>query len=118
VQVAAPALIEAGAAIRAQIQGRTRENLARLRQLVAAHPATDVLPVEGGWSAVVEVPALSAEEALALALVEQDGVLVHPGYFFDFRREAFVVVSLLVEPGAFATAMGRVLRRATSGAPS
>ena len=60
-----------------------------------------MLRVEGGWSAVVQVPQLRSEEALVLELLEKDDVLVHPGYFFDFAREAFVVVSLLVEPAPF-----------------
>ena len=64
----------------------------------AAFPAVTVLPVEGGWSAVMQVPSVGSEEALVLALLEKDDVLVHPGYFFDFPREAFIVVSLLVEP--------------------
>jgi alanine-synthesizing transaminase len=71
-----------------------------------------VLPAEGGWYAVVQVPAIHGEEALVLRLLEDDHVLVHPGYFFDFPREAFLVVSLLPEPAAFARAAALVLRRA------
>ena len=44
-------------------------------------------------------------------LVDDDGVLVHPGYFFDFAREAFLVVSLIAEPGAFDAGLARVARR-------
>ncbi|MGH9387278.1 MAG: pyridoxal phosphate-dependent aminotransferase [Vicinamibacterales bacterium] len=115
VQVAAPQLIERGAAIREQIQTRIRANLDVLRQQAAAFPSVDVLPVEGGWSAVIQVPSLVSEESLALDVLTSDGVLVHPGYFFDFSREAFVAVSLLVEPEHFIVAIGRVLRRATRG---
>jgi hypothetical protein len=116
VQVAAPSLIESGAAIRAQILARVHANLASLRRRAAAHASVSVLPVEGGWSAVLQVPALRSEESLALELLEHDDVLVHPGYFFDFSQEAFVVVSLLVEPARFETAIARVLARAASGA--
>ena len=98
VQLAAGALIAAGAARRAAIQARTSANLAALARLAARHPACRVLPVEGGWSAVVQVPRTDGEEALVLQLLEEDGVLVHPGYFFDFPREAFIVVSLLPPP--------------------
>ncbi|MGE0865824.1 MAG: pyridoxal phosphate-dependent aminotransferase, partial [Vicinamibacterales bacterium] len=76
----------------------------------------NVLPVEGGWSAVLQVPAVRSEDTLALELLEQDDVLVHPGYFFDFPREAYVVVSLLPPPEVFAPAVTRVLRRAAAGA--
>ena len=75
-----------------------------------------MLPVEGGWSAVIQVPQLRSEEALVLELLEKDDVLVHPGYFFDFDREAFVIVSLLVDPAVFDRAIGRVLTRATGAA--
>ena len=71
-----------------------------------------MLPVEGGWSAVLQVPAVRTEEALVLDLLDKDDVLVHPGYFFDFPREAFLVVSLLVEPALFDQAIARVLARA------
>jgi aspartate/methionine/tyrosine aminotransferase len=111
VQAAAADLIESGAAIRAQITARLRRNLGALRAQAAAFPAIAVLPVEGGWSAVVQVPATVSEEALTLTLLEKDDVLVHPGYFFDFPREAFVVVSLLVEPGLFDSGIARLLAR-------
>ena len=51
---------------------------------------------------MVRVPATRSEEALVTELVERDAVAVHPGYFFDFPHEAFLVVSLLPEPGVFA----------------
>ena len=72
-----------------------------------------MLRVEGGWSAVLQVPQLRSEEALVLELLDKDDVLVHPGYFFDFSREAFIVVSLLVEPAPFDRAIARLLARAT-----
>lgn len=116
VQVAASSLIDSGAAIRSQIQARITANLASLRKQAAAHASTSVLPVEGGWSAVLQVPAVRSEESLALELLDQDDVLVHPGYFFDFATEAFVVVSLLVETARFDAAIARVLARAAAGA--
>ena len=101
----------------ATAQGTTA-NLATLRERARAFPSIDVLPVEGGWSAVLQIPAIVSEEALALDLLTNDGVLVHPGYFFDFAREAFVVVSLLVEPSAFVVAIDRLLTRATREVPA
>jgi hypothetical protein len=58
------------------------------------------------------VPSTRAEEELVLELVERDGVLVHPGFFFDFPHESFVIVSLLPEPAVFAEGVGRMLERA------
>jgi hypothetical protein len=88
-----------------------KRNLESLRAQAASFPAAAVLPVEGGWSAVLQVPSVTTEEALVLDLLDHDGVLVQPGYFFDFPREAFIVVSLLVEPVAFDKGMARVLSR-------
>ena len=83
------------------------------RSAVAAVTAIAVLRVEGGWSAVLQVPAYRNEEALVLELLTEDHVLVHPGFFFDFEREAYLIVSLLVEPVAFDSAIARVLARAS-----
>lgn len=112
VQVAAPDLFRRGAVIRQAIQERVARNLATAREVARAYPACTVLPVEGGWSAVVRVPATRSEEALTLGLLHDEHVLVHPGFFFDFPHESFVVVSLLPPEGVFADAFGRVLRYA------
>ena len=113
VQAAAAELLAGGAAIRAQILARVRRNLESLRGLALHHPSLDVLRVEGGWSAVIQVPQLRAEESLVLDLLEKDNVLVHPGYFFDFSREAFIVLSLLVDPDTFDRSIARVMTRVT-----
>jgi alanine-synthesizing transaminase len=104
VQVAAADLLAAGASVRTQIHERVRQNLAQLTAMASAYPACALLPVEAGWYAVVQVPAVESEDAIVLDLLEQTGVLVHPGYFFDFEREAFLVVSLLPDPQTFASA--------------
>src|SRR5688572_8841486 len=104
VQVAAADLLAAGASVRTQIHERVRQNLAQLTSMASAYPACALLPVEAGWYAVVQVPAVESEDAIVLDLLEQTGVLVHPGYFFDFEREAFLVVSLLPQPQIFASA--------------
>lgn len=112
VQTSAASLIAAGPALREQITARTTRNLAALADAAAQHPALNLLKAEGGWSAIVRVPATRSEEDLVVTLAEEDGVLVHPGYFFDFEREAFVIISLLPAPDAFDEGVARVLRRA------
>jgi alanine-synthesizing transaminase len=112
VQVAAASLLERGGAVRAAIHARVRANLAAARCIAAAHPSCTLLPVEGGWSAVVRVPATHGEEALVLDLLARERILAHPGYFFDFEHEAFLVVSLLVPEPLFAGAFERTLRLA------
>ena len=86
---------------------------AALRAAAARVPEISVLTCEGGWSALLQVPAIRSEESLVLTLLTEDHVLVHPGFFFDLEREAFVVVSLIVEPEIFDRGVARVLARAS-----
>ena len=111
VQTALVQLLESGAVIRNQIQLRIVRNLQALRRAASVYPAISVLMVEGGWSAVIKVPAYRTEEALVLELLVEDRVLVHPGYFFDFETEAFIVISLLVEPEKFDRGIALVFAR-------
>jgi len=110
VQVATRQLLEAGASIRAAIQERIRRNLAMLRAAAVPYPACDVLRAEGGWSAVLRVPATRSEEHVSLDLLRSERILAHPGYFFDFPREAYLVVSLLPPHDLFEDAAARLLR--------
>lgn len=112
VQVAADALIREGRAVRASILTRIRENYAALRRIAANYPSVEVLSCEAGWSVVLRVPSTRSEEDLVLELLEEDGVLIHPGFFFDFPHEAFLIGSLLPEPALFNDGMRRVLERA------
>ena len=116
VQVAAPELLRSGAHVRGQIQRRVRQNFATLADMASTRPSCSVLPVDAGWYAVIQVPAVRSEETLAIDLLERTGILVHPGYFFDFEREAFLVVSLLPETDIFASALQTLLREV--GTPS
>jgi aspartate/methionine/tyrosine aminotransferase len=101
-------------AIRAQIHERVRDNLTMLRELAGRFPACQVLKVEGGWSAVVRVPATRTEEQLILGLLDAEGIVVHPGYFFDFAREAFLVMSLLPPTETLREGALRLLRYVAS----
>ena len=113
VQLAAERILAEGTSVMDQIRARIAANHRTLVRLVAEHPAAGLLRTEGGWYAVIQVPAVRSEETLALELLRQDRILVHPGYFFDFPREAFLVTSLLPEPERCSAAMARVLARAT-----
>ncbi|MBI2821088.1 MAG: pyridoxal phosphate-dependent aminotransferase [Acidobacteria bacterium] len=100
--------------LQAQVRKRLGRNLALLRARTDDSPCR-VLDVEGGWYAVVQVPQTLSEEEWVLSLLEQDDVLIHPGYFFDFEREAFLVASLLSEPAMFDAAIERLVRRVATG---
>jgi alanine-synthesizing transaminase len=108
VQRALPGILELAPGIRSAILGRLRGNLAVLRAALAGRPEIELLEPAGGWSAVLRVCHPRSDEEIALELLEQQGVLVHPGYFFDFATDDFLVVSLLPEPERFAEGVGRL----------
>jgi len=102
VQRALPGVLALAPRIRAAILGRLRENLAALRASLAGLPEVELLEPEGGWAAVLRVSRQETDEELALELLAGAGVLVHPGYFFDFSTDDFLVLSLLPETASFA----------------
>jgi aspartate/methionine/tyrosine aminotransferase len=116
VQLAAPALLARTAELQRPIAGRVQANLLELRRQLATGSAATLLDVEGGWSAVLRVPANWPDEQWALTLLEQDGVLIHPGYFFDFPQEAYLVLSTLTAVETFAEGVHRLLARVETGA--
>jgi aspartate/methionine/tyrosine aminotransferase len=107
VQVAMPRLLALSSGVMEQIRQRTALNLVRLLEAVHGSAAT-LLRTEGGWYAVLQVPRTRSEEEWALKLLDQHGVLVQPGFFFDFESEAFLVLSLLPESGTFAEGVARL----------
>ena len=106
VQAAAAALFERAAPVRAHVVERLGKNRDTLQRLCT--PACEVLRCDAGWSAIVRVPATRPEEALVVALLDEADVLVHPGYFFDFAQEAYLVCSLLPESGTFERGISRL----------
>src|SRR5579871_4701962 len=111
VQWAAAALLDLREGIQREIQQRVRRNLEFLRATIGASSPWRVLDVEGGWYAVLEGPRIHTEENWVLSLLEQDNVLVQPGFFFDFEREAFLILSLLTRPDVFEEGVRRILGR-------
>ena len=110
VQLALPELLDRGAAVRRQIQARVTANYNCLVARGAALPTCDVLSAEGGWYAIVRVPTLCSEEELALNLLADAGVLIHPGYFFDFAHGSHLVVSLIVSETLFREGVSHMFR--------
>jgi aspartate/methionine/tyrosine aminotransferase len=94
VQCALPAWLEGREAIQRQIQSRVAANLDELDRQLVQLPEVSRLEVEGGWYAVLRIPALAPDEQTVLALLER-GVWVHPGYFFGMAESGWLVVSLL-----------------------
>lgn len=109
VQRALPALLAHAPRFQEALLARVRENRRRLHQARPPDARWDVVPAEGGWSAVLRIPLEPGEEATCLALLEA-GVGVQPGYFYDFTGGAFLVLSLLPPPELFAAALGPLAR--------
>jgi alanine-synthesizing transaminase len=107
VQLAAPALLELRGAVQSQLRDRVRQNLATLDAQIAKQNQCTRLDLEGGWYAVLRVPVTGSDEDLALSLLEKH-VLVHPGHFFDFQQEGYLVLSLIAPTADFAAGTTRI----------
>jgi hypothetical protein len=101
VQLALPRLLALRERIRAPLMARLAANRATLERALRGSAATP-LPADGGWSAVIRVPRHPGEEERVLRLLARHGLSVHPGFFFDFPTEAFLVVSLIGPEDDFA----------------
>ncbi|MGA7707738.1 MAG: pyridoxal phosphate-dependent aminotransferase, partial [Acidobacteriaceae bacterium] len=95
VQHAMPYLLANRKGVQQQIRKRVLENLEELDRQLANAPAVSRLRVDGGWYAVLRVPALMSGDALAIRLIEQERVVVHPGHFYGFDGDGWIVLSLL-----------------------
>ena len=108
IQCALPAWLAGCSSIQKQIRVRTQANLRNLDQILLRVPAITRLEVEAGWYAVLRVPALGNDEDLAVRLLEERGVYVHPGSFFGFAGEGWLVVSLLTPEEEFRRGVERI----------
>lgn len=106
VQHAAARLLELAGGFQRAVLCRVQQNLDYLRKA-----CRDVLTVEGGWYAIVELPEACDEEEWVLRLLDEENVLVQPGFFYDFPSGAHIVISLLTEPETFREGVERVARR-------
>jgi len=109
VQLAGPIFMEMRHGFQQQVMARVRANLTELDRQLAGQKQCSRLEVEGGWYAVLRVPATRADEDLALELLENKDVYVHPGHFYDFPQEGHLVLSLISPEGQFAEGMTRLL---------
>src|SRR5207237_10642625 len=100
VQLAAATLLEQRKNIQPQLTHRVHANLAELDRQVSQQQVCARLAIEGGWYAVLRVPVTQSDEDLAVAIVRDACVLVHPGDVYDFPMDGFLVLSLLTSPQA------------------
>ena len=114
VQLAAPSFLEQRGGFQKQVMARVRQNLDELDRQLAAQRHCSRLQVEGGWYAVLRVPVTRSDEELALTLLESRDVYVHPGHFFDFPTDGYLVLSLIAPEDQFAEGMRRILELAST----
>jgi aspartate/methionine/tyrosine aminotransferase len=110
VQHAMPYLLANRGGVQQQIVQRVRTNLAELDRRLADAPLVSRLQVDGGWYAVLRVPALMSGDELAIRVMERERVVVHPGHFYGFDGDGWIVLSLLPPPVEFAEGVNRLLR--------
>jgi alanine-synthesizing transaminase len=110
VQLAMPALIEQRDDFQRQLLSRVRANLEKLDRLLSGHRACSRLAVEGGWYGVLRVPSTRSDEELALDLLNSKDAYVHPGHFYDFPGDGFLVVSLITPEAIFAKGITGMLK--------
>lgn len=109
VQLAFPALMNAARDIHQDITRRVKANYKSLRSIIQRSAPVSVLESGGGWYGILKVPNIKSDEQWALDLLEKQGVYVFPGYFFDFGRDTFLVVSLLIEEKEFISGIQSIL---------
>jgi alanine-synthesizing transaminase len=108
-QWAFPKLLAQRQTLRPQLVDRVKENWAWLHAALNGNTAYELLHPEGGWYAVLRILAGASDEDLAIALMQKEGVVVHPGHFYDFSSDEFLVVSLITPVNDFRNGMAAVV---------
>lgn len=109
IQLAASILLDQRHVVQPQLMERVRHNLSELDSQLAAQNLCSRLEVEGGWYAVLRVPATRSDEEWAIETLEHHDVYVHPGHFYGFPTDGYLVVSLIAREAEFREGIGRVL---------
>ena len=109
IQHAAQALLDQREGVQPQLLERVRINLSELDRQLTQQKACSRLAVEGGWYAVLRIPAIGSDEELAISLLRRCGVLVHPGHFYDFPQDGYLVLSLITPQNEFNEGVKRTL---------
>ena len=108
-QYALPALLAQRARMQPQLLRRVGTNLQRLDESLARQKLVSRLEIEGGWYAVLRIPAVQSDEDFAIRLLQRHGVLIQPGHFYEFPQEGYLIASLLTPGGDFEKGISGVL---------
>ncbi|MEO8727555.1 MAG: pyridoxal phosphate-dependent aminotransferase [Acidobacteriaceae bacterium] len=110
IQHALPELLSTAPAVQRQIRSRCLENLGELKRQIEVSRGCSLLRADAGWYAILRIPRAESDESFAVKLLEEEGVLVHPGHFYNFIQEGYVVVSLLLASQRFVKGVSRLIR--------
>ena len=113
-QLATPKLLAQRKNFQPLLLDRVRTNLRELDRQLSHQKTCERLDVEGGWYVVLRVPATQTDEELAIDLLRKVAVLVHPGHFYDFPRDGYLVISLITPTADFREGGSRVLQHLNS----
>ena len=108
-QLATPVLLDQRKNLQPLLRDRIRNNVQEFDRQLARQKTCERLRVDGGWYAVLRVPALQSDEDLAIDLLRKVAVLVHPGHFYDFPTDGYLVLSLITPPEEFREGVSRIL---------
>ena len=109
IQLASPILLQQRSGFQQQLMDRVRKNLAHLDIELAQAEKITRLEVEGGWYAVLRIPATRPDEEFAIDLLEKHDVYLHPGHFYDFLGDGNLVISLITPEQDFSEGLHRLL---------
>jgi alanine-synthesizing transaminase len=110
VQLAMPAFLQQSQSFQRQLMARVRDNLAELDRQLSGQDSCNHLEIEGGWYVVLRIPATRSDEDFAIELLTTQNVYVHPGHFYDFAGDGYLIASLITRPQEFAEGIKRLLR--------
>ncbi len=102
VQLAVPAMLAHRHNIQKQLMARIRTNLNALDHSISQQQLCSRLNLEGGWYAMLRVPAISTDEESAVTLLRDTGVLLQPGHFYNMPAEGYLIASLIAPCETFA----------------
>jgi alanine-synthesizing transaminase len=109
IQLALPAFLDQRHGFQKQVLTRVKRNLGELDRQLMLRKTCSRLEVEGGWYAVVRVPATRTDDELAVDLLTKKGIYVHPGHFYDFTKDGHLIVSLIMPEREFAEGCRQML---------
>jgi alanine-synthesizing transaminase len=114
IQTAFPEIMKLKTGIQKQILARLNQNKKTLFEIIQNHPSCEYLKSEGGWYALLKVPKIRTDDEWTLTFLKHDDVLIHPGHFYNFDQEGYLVISLLGKNDDLDSGLNKIFSRISS----